>query len=178
MPLAIAGAPVGAQRVGFRIGPEDRRHAPEPLSKPAAEAAAGAIKPTARSAARTDQSAATKAPEANRSAAPKVAEPGRDPHVAAEPAAAPKPKLRPKPSGPSLTIVNARDAVATQVAVVAGDKTIRTSKPLAPKGRTVMKLPRMKGCTVTVAAAYADDEALTEVGEVNVCKEKSVRLTD
>ena len=101
-----------------------------------------------------------------------------DAPVAAEPAAAPKPKLRPKPSGPSLTVVNARDTAATQVAVVAGDKTIRTSKPLAPKARAVMKLPRMKGCTVTVAAAYAGDDALTEVGEVNVCKEKSVRLVD
>jgi hypothetical protein len=101
-----------------------------------------------------------------------------DAPVAAEPAAAPKPKLRPKPSGPSLTVVNARDTAATQVAVVAGGKTIRTSKPLAPKARAVMKLPRMKGCTVTVAAAYAGDDALTEVGEVNVCKEKSVRLVD
>ena len=98
--------------------------------------------------------------------------------AAADPAAAPKPKLRPKPSGPSLTIVNARDTAATQVAVTAGDKTFRTSKPLAPKARTVMKLPRMKGCTVMVAAAYAGDDELTEVGEVNVCKEKSVRLTD
>jgi hypothetical protein len=93
----------------------------------------------------------------------------------ASPALAQTKKMRP---GTTLTVVNERQEVAIQVAVAADDKIVRSAKPLAPKGRAVLKLPKLTGCTVTVSAAFAGEDAMKEIGEVDVCREKSVRLTD
>src|SRR5215218_10262404 len=58
-------------------------------------------------------------------------------------AAAPKPK--PKRKGPpsSVTVINATASTVTSVVITAGDKTTTLSKPLAPKGRTTVRLPKM-----------------------------------
>ena len=57
------------------------------------------------------------------------------------------------------------------------DKTATVSKPLAAKAKTVVKLPKLKGCTVAVQATF-EKEGLVEVGEFDVCKEKTIRFTD
>ena len=85
---------------------------------------------------------------------------------------------RSPPTPRSLQITNARPAeAATTVAVSAGDQTVALQRPLAPKASATLKLPRMSGCTVTVAATFAD-ESVADLDEFDVCKEKSIRFTD
>src|SRR3954453_5082848 len=85
---------------------------------------------------------------------PSAAGAGSAPAEAAPEAAAPKPK--PKQEGPprAVTVVNASTKAVTEVAITAGDKTPSAAKALAPKARTAVKLPKMKGCTVSVAASF------------------------
>ena len=95
------------------------------------------------------------------------------------PVTAPKPKR--KPAGPrpaqAVTVINASASMATQVTITGEGKIVKTAKALAPKARALVKLPRMKGCTVAVAAAF-EGEGQVEVGEFNVCKDKTIRFTD
>ena len=92
--------------------------------------------------------------------------------AAASASAQPKPK-----PATSIQITNARPVAATQVEVSAGEETVRLSKPLAPKARTTLQLPKMTGCTVTISAEF-EDESIVELGEVDVCKEKTIRFVD
>lgn len=86
--------------------------------------------------------------------------------------AAPKPR-----PATALAIVNARAVPATEVSVSAGDAVANLPKPLAPKGRATLKLPKLTGCMVAVSAVFAD-ETVAEIDEFDVCKEKQVRFTD
>ena len=108
---------------------------------------------------------------------PSPAEAGSAPAEAAPEAAAPKPK--PKQKGPpgAVTIVNASTKAVTEVAITAGDKTASLSKPLAPKTRTAVKLPKMKGCTVSVAATF-EGGGKSDADAFDVCREKLIRFTD
>ena len=90
-------------------------------------------------------------------------------------AAAPKPKRKGPPS--SVTVINATANTVTNVVITAGDKTTKLSKPLAPKGRATVKLPKMKGCTVSVAATF-EGGGKSDADTFDVCKEKSIRFTD
>ena len=103
--------------------------------------------------------------------------PGTAPAEAAPEAAAPKPK--PKQKGPpgAVTVVNASTKAVTEVAITAGDKTASLSKPLAPKARTAVKLPKMKGCTVSVAATF-EGGGKSDADAFDVCREKLIRFTD
>ena len=103
--------------------------------------------------------------------------PGTAPAEAAPEAAAPKPK--PKQKGPpgAVTLVNASTKAVTEVAITAGDKTASLSKPLAPKARTAVKLPKMKGCTVSVAASF-EGGGRSDADAFDVCKERLIRFTD
>ena len=103
--------------------------------------------------------------------------PGTAPAEAAPEAAAPKPK--PKQKGPpgAVTVVNASTKAVTEVAITAGDKTASLSKPLAPKTRAAVKLPKMKGCTVSVAAIF-EGGGKSDADAFNVCQEKLIRFTD
>jgi hypothetical protein len=83
---------------------------------------------------------------------------------------------KPKPAS-ELVITNARAVAATAVAIDAGDKTVKLSKPLAPKAKATLKLPKMTGCTVAVAASFAD-ETVAELDDFDVCKEQTVHFTD
>ncbi|HEY8382651.1 MAG TPA: hypothetical protein VIL09_10940 [Microvirga sp.] len=83
---------------------------------------------------------------------------------------------KPKPAT-ALQITNARDVPATAVEIGVGETSVKLAKPLAPKGRTNLKLPKMNGCLVSVAAVFAD-ESVVELDEFDVCKEKTVRFTD
>jgi hypothetical protein len=60
---------------------------------------------------------------------------------------------------------------------MADAKTVRHSKPLAPNAKMILKMPKMKGCLVTVAATF-EEGSVSDGGDVDVCKVKLVRLTD
>src|SRR5215207_596247 len=105
-----------------------------------------------------------------------------DPTLAQAPAAA---AAKPRPRKPaaakpadSVTVTNASANTALQIVITGDDdKTATVSKPLAAKAKTVVKLPKLKGCTVAVQATF-EKEGLVEVGEFDVCKEKTIRFTD
>jgi hypothetical protein len=109
--------------------------------------------------------------------APAAAPPADD---AAAPAGAAKPRPR-KPSAPRaaqvVTVTNATANTATEVEITADEKTVKVTKPLKPKGKTTVKLPRIKGCTVQVAATF-EGEGRVDAGEFDVCKDKQIRFTE
>src|SRR6185369_13827613 len=108
---------------------------------------------------------------------PSPAVPGSAPAdaTAAPEATAPKPKQKGPPG--AVTVVNASTKAVTEVAITAGDKTASLAKPLAPKARTAVKLPKMKGCTVSVAANF-EGGGKSDADAFNVCQEKLIRFTD
>ncbi len=108
---------------------------------------------------------------------PSAAGAGSAPAEVAPEATAPKPK--PKQKGPpgTVTVVNASTKAVTEVAITTGDKTASLSKPLAPKARAAVKLPKMKGCTVSVAASF-EGGSRSDADAFNVCQEKLIRFTD
>ena len=76
--------------------------------------------------------------------------------AAAEPAAAPVKKVVKRMGPPAaVTVVNASAHTATQVVITGEEKTATLSKPLAPKARAAVKLPKLKGCLVSVMAVRA-----------------------
>lgn len=83
---------------------------------------------------------------------------------------------KPNPAS-AVVITNAREVAATDISVEAGGQTVRLAKPLAPKAKATLKLPKMSGCVVAVAAAF-EDESTAELPELDVCKDKTVRFTD
>lgn len=111
-----------------------------------------------------------------------IAEPTRpaqeEPQVAApvEPAAAPKPKPAAKPI-PTVTLTNASASTATEIVVSAGDMTAKLDKPLPANAKASLRLPKLKGCMVSVAASF-EGEGQVDIGEFNICKDKSIRFTD
>lgn len=94
----------------------------------------------------------------------------------AEPALAAKPRPAAKPI-PTVTLTNASASTATEIVVSAGDMTAKLDKPLLAKAKASLRLPKLKGCVVSVAASF-EGEGQVEVGEFNVCKDKSIRFTD
>ena len=105
--------------------------------------------------------------------------PGSAPADAAAAPEAKAPKPSPKQKGPprAVTVVNASAKTVTGVIITAGDKTATFSKPLAPKARASVKLPTMKGCTVSVAATF-EGGGTSDADAFDVCKEKLIRFTD
>jgi len=99
----------------------------------------------------------------------------------AAPPAAPKPKPKPKPTGPTpaqaLTVVNASGNTALDVIIEGENQSARLGKPLAPKAQASLKLPKLKGCTVSVVGMFQGGGKV-EVEEFNVCKETSIRFTE
>ena len=83
---------------------------------------------------------------------------------------------KPKPVS-AVVITNSRGVQATDVAVGANGQTVRLSKPLAPKAQATLRLPKMAGCMVVVAARF-EDEAASELSELDVCKDRTIRFTD
>jgi hypothetical protein len=77
----------------------------------------------------------------------------------------------------ALTILNKRKTPVTTVTVTAEAKTVRHAGPLAPNAKVSLKLPKMKGCLVTVATA-SQGSKVSKLGDVDVCKETLVRLTE
>jgi hypothetical protein len=97
---------------------------------------------------------------------------------AAPPEAQPAPaKPRPAKAAPSVILINNSSHKATEVVVSAGDVTAKLSKPLAPKGKATLRLPKLKGCEVVVTATF-EGEGQVNAGEFDICKDKTVRFTD
>ena len=95
--------------------------------------------------------------------------------------AAPKPKKRAaKPRGPvparALAISNASSTTLSGLEVSADGKTAKLAKPIKAKGRASLKLPAFKSCNVSVMSTLEGSAAVDH--EVDICKEKSVRITD
>jgi len=74
-------------------------------------------------------------------------------------------------------IVNGREIPTMTLTVMADAKTVSHSKPLAPNAKVNLKLPKMKGCLVTVSATF-EGGSVSDGGDVDVCEVKLVRLTD
>ena len=120
--------------------------------------------------------AAQLAPSAPSEESPAPADAGAAPE-----ALAPKPKPKPKPKGPTpaqaLTVVNASPTTVLDVIIEGESQSVRLGKPLAPKAQAVLKLPKLKRCTVSVRAML-QGAGNTEVEDFDVCKEKSIRFTE
>ena len=115
---------------------------------------------------------------AQTSTAPATA--AEEPPAAADPAA---PAAKPKPKRPAspqpaqaLTVINASPATAISVTITAEDKTAQVSGPLKPQARTAVKLPKIKGCKVAVAASF-EGGGQVDIDEFDICKEKQIRFT-
>jgi hypothetical protein len=122
------------------------------------------------------QTAPAPAPAA---AAPPAAA-GAAPSAAAAPTEA-APAAKPKKRGPTpastVVVTNASKNIATEVTITGEGKDARLTKPLKPMAKASVKLPKLKGCIVTVAATF-EGEGHVEAGEFDVCKDKSIRFTD
>ncbi len=97
--------------------------------------------------------------------------------AAAPDATAPKPTPQRKGPPGAVTVVNASAKTVTRVVITAGDKTTTLSKPLGPKARASIKVPKMKGCTVSVAATF-EGGGKSDTDAFDVCKEKQIRFTE
>ena len=89
-------------------------------------------------------------------------------------------KAHPKTLRPAqmVTLTNASGQTATQVVITGDeDKSANLAKPLAPKAKANLKLPKLKECMVHVAAVF-EGEGEVDIGEFDVCKEKTIRFTD
>src|SRR5215207_371514 len=65
----------------------------------------------------------------------------------------------------------------SQVIITTEDAIASTSKPLGPKARATLKLPKLQGCTVSVTASF-EGGGQVDVGEFDICKDKTIRFTD
>jgi hypothetical protein len=89
------------------------------------------------------------------------------------------PALAQSPRPPaSIIVVNGRSVAALQVSVKAqGAPTASLPAPLPAGGRTVLKVPRLPGCLVSIEALF-EDEADYAIDEFDICKEKQIRFVD
>ena len=77
-----------------------------------------------------------------------------------------------------VTLTNASKQTATQVVITGDeDKSAKLAKPLAPKARASLKLPKLKECMVHVAAVF-EGEGQVDIGDFDICKERTIRFTD
>lgn len=111
-------------------------------------------------------------PAANSGAAPLT--------PSAEPAAKP-PARKAKPKGPaparSLSVVNESGSALTALEVSGDGKTARLPKEL-PSGQTaILRLPALKGCTVTISATF-QRAGEADMHEYDICKDRTVRFVN
>jgi hypothetical protein len=121
------------------------------------------------------------APTLSGAPAPTAAAPAAAaPAAAAAPTAA-APAAKPKKRGPTpasaVVVTNASKNTATDVTITAEGKDAKLTKALKPMAKASVRLPKLKGCIVTVAATF-EGEGHVEAGEFDVCKDKTIRFTD
>jgi hypothetical protein len=97
--------------------------------------------------------------------------------AAATTAPAAKPRKRGPTPASAVVVTNASKNTATDVTITGEGKDAKLTKPLKPNAKASVKLPRLKGCIVTVAATF-EGEGQVEAGEFDVCKDKNIRFTD
>lgn len=98
--------------------------------------------------------------------------------VTAGPSLAQRKKAGPKPPK-DVIVINTRAATLTvfSLANAKGELMAGLAKAVEPGKRAVLRLRKDAVCELTVTAQY-DDEAENAGGQVNVCKDKTIRLTD
>jgi len=107
--------------------------------------------------------------------------------VAAVPSALPatssaerRAEMQPKPkpqAATAVTIVNGSELSAEAITVLSDAKAVSQAGPLAPKAKATLRLPKMTGCLVTVAATF-EGGSVSDGRTIDLCKVKLVRLTD
>jgi hypothetical protein len=125
----------------------------------------------------------TSAPSSSEAAAPSSSETAPAPLQTGAPTSGPieSPAQAPKSSsaarGPqerhsatTLIVVNGRAVSATAVAVLVGTVAVARSGPLASNTRVTLKLPRIKGCRVSVVASFPGWYSAVTRGKIDVCK--------
>jgi hypothetical protein len=92
---------------------------------------------------------------------------------------APAKKTRAKAPRPAqvVTLTNASGQTAKEIVITGEEQTAKLTKPLAPKARASLRMPKLKGCTVSVAAMF-EGEGQVDLGEFDICKERTIRFTD
>ena len=99
----------------------------------------------------------------------------------ASPAFAQQAPKRQKPlpkNATEIVLTNARPAALSGFELSRdGKKFAAIKKPLDAGKKITIKLPKNAGCEFVVNAAFADDAEFEET-QVNLCADKSVRLTD
>ena len=83
---------------------------------------------------------------------------------------------KPKPAS-TVLITNARGVPATRVSVGVEGQSASLAKPLAPNTKATLKLPKVSGCTVAVAATFEDDST-ADLPDLDICKDRTIHLTD
>jgi len=84
----------------------------------------------------------------------------------------------PKPqAAAAVTVVNGSELPAKSITVLSDAKAVSHAGPLAPKAKATLKLPKMEGCLVTVAATF-EGGSVSDGRTIDVCRVKLVRLTD
>jgi hypothetical protein len=77
-----------------------------------------------------------------------------------------------------VTLTNASGQIATQVVITGeDDKSAKLAKPLAAKAKASLRLPKLKECMVHVAAVF-EGEGQVDIGDFDICKDKTIRFTD
>jgi len=77
----------------------------------------------------------------------------------------------------AVTIVNGSELSAKTITVLSDAKAVSQAGPLAPKAKATLRLPKMTGCLVTVAATF-EGGSVSDGRTIDLCKVKLVRLTD
>ena len=77
----------------------------------------------------------------------------------------------------AVTIVNGSELSAKTITVLSYAKAVSQAGPLAPKAKATLRLPKMSGCLVTVAATF-EGGSVSDGRTIDLCKVKLVRLTD
>jgi hypothetical protein len=89
-------------------------------------------------------------------------------------------KARSKTPRPAqlVTLTNASGQTAKQIVITGDDdKSAKLAKPLPPKAKANLKLPKLKECMVHVAAVF-EGEGQVDIGDFDICKERTIRFTD
>jgi hypothetical protein len=131
----------------------------EPAAPTPPHAAPNPSPPSSADPAPLPPGAATSAPPASTAPAPKSS-------------SAARPQER--HSAATLVVVNGRAVPATAVAVLVGAKAVARSGPLASNSRVTLKLPKVKGCRVSVVASFPGWYSAVARGNINVCKTRGV----